>query len=193
MRAIERTRRAAAQELLDARGKGGWWEGELSSSALSTATAVLALHLFTRARGEDEELRAQVTAGLAWLAAHANRDGGFGEFEELPQGLPGDGFPFVVAVDEAHDVCSGAQSHDHAVRSLASTQYRVDRFVSGVVMIRAEPEPRAVLDSEEGRGSLDGKRDLAEVFWTDARAVGAPAHESLTALGQQKATLEERA
>ena len=41
--AIERTLAAARQKLLDARVAAGYWEGELSSSALSTATALHAL------------------------------------------------------------------------------------------------------------------------------------------------------
>ena len=39
---------SATRKLLDSRVRGGYWEGELSSSALSTATAVLALALLLR-------------------------------------------------------------------------------------------------------------------------------------------------
>jgi len=53
---------------------GGHWEGELSSSALSTATAVTALTLVDRTRHE-----ALIRRGLAWLARHRNADGGWGD------------------------------------------------------------------------------------------------------------------
>ena len=48
------------------------WAGELSSSALSTATAVFALKLCER----HPELQ---SAGLDWLAANQNSDGGWGD------------------------------------------------------------------------------------------------------------------
>lgn len=58
-------------DLMRARKKGGYWEGELSSSALSTAVACSALTLCGRAN--------RVGAGLAWLVSHQNRDGGWGD------------------------------------------------------------------------------------------------------------------
>src|SRR5438309_1842127 len=50
--ALERVER----ELLAARASGGYWEGELSSSALSTATAVIALAMAGR---ENSRLNTQ--------------------------------------------------------------------------------------------------------------------------------------
>jgi squalene-hopene/tetraprenyl-beta-curcumene cyclase len=65
---------AARERLLSARVPAGHWEGELSPSALSTATAVMALAL-----GGGGEDAARVRDGLAWLAGHANMDGGWGD------------------------------------------------------------------------------------------------------------------
>ncbi len=53
---------------------GGWWEGELSSSALSTATAVIAL-----LRVDREAHAAPARRGLEWLAATQCADGGWGD------------------------------------------------------------------------------------------------------------------
>ena len=93
----ERLQRALAKAraaLLAERGPHGHWEGELSSSALSTATAVTALELWQRAvpatssrrpRGNETEAAAGSTparaieSGLKWLAAHQNSDGGWGD------------------------------------------------------------------------------------------------------------------
>lgn len=58
-------------DLMRARTEGGYWEGELSSSALSTAVACSALTLCGRVN--------RVEAGLAWLVSHQNSDGGWGD------------------------------------------------------------------------------------------------------------------
>ncbi|VTT96768.1 Probable squalene-hopene cyclase OS=Planctomyces maris DSM 8797 GN=PM8797T_19949 PE=4 SV=1: Prenyltrans_1: Prenyltrans_2 [Gemmataceae bacterium] len=64
----------ARDALLAERVPAGHWVGELSTSALSTATAVMALHLvnpFTH--------RELIDAGMKWLADHQNEDGGWGD------------------------------------------------------------------------------------------------------------------
>ena len=55
------------------------WEGRLASSALSTGTAVLALHLTQRHRDSAADLQRLVTAGTRWLVEHQNADGGWGD------------------------------------------------------------------------------------------------------------------
>ena len=64
--------RTARDALLAERDQEGFWLGELSSSALATATAVSALALVS---GHD----ALVRRGLEWLAHHRNEDGGWGD------------------------------------------------------------------------------------------------------------------
>ncbi|CAM2068520.1 Squalene--hopene cyclase [Sulfidibacter corallicola] len=68
------TRKALTDSLLGWRELDGFWEGELSTSALSTATAVVALHLV-----DPEKNRPMVVDGLHWLARNANEDGGWGD------------------------------------------------------------------------------------------------------------------
>ncbi len=59
---------------------GGHWEGELSASALSTATAIAALSLLSRTPSpQAADVQPLVDRGLAWLAAHQNDDGGWGD------------------------------------------------------------------------------------------------------------------
>jgi squalene-hopene/tetraprenyl-beta-curcumene cyclase len=65
---------ALVKRLLDARNAEGHWEGRLSSSALSTATAIIALSLMDCRRFEN-----LISAGADWLAAHRNPDGGWGD------------------------------------------------------------------------------------------------------------------
>jgi len=72
--AFQKTLARVRERLLAERGAHGYWEGELSSSALSTATAVLALALADRAQHAPLLRR-----GLDWLRTHANPDGGWGD------------------------------------------------------------------------------------------------------------------
>jgi len=66
-------------------GEQPHWEGELSTSALSTATAVMALQQVCNAgrTAADYSLEADFDAlirgGLDWLAEHQNEDGGWGD------------------------------------------------------------------------------------------------------------------
>lgn len=80
---VSRLRRGydqAAKALMDEATVAGSWEGELSSSPLSTATAIAALELV---RGKRPELNATfedlIRGGLQWLAGHQNADGGWGD------------------------------------------------------------------------------------------------------------------
>ena len=72
--ALDGTLAAARERLLAERSPGGPWAGELSSSALSTATAVWAL------ASVDREAHAELIAGgLHWLSVNQNEDGGWGD------------------------------------------------------------------------------------------------------------------
>ena len=64
----------ARRVLLDDRTGDGHWEGELSTSALSTATALVALGTV------DERVHhGSVAAACRWLMANQNDDGGWGD------------------------------------------------------------------------------------------------------------------
>jgi squalene-hopene/tetraprenyl-beta-curcumene cyclase len=69
-----------AKRLLDRRAAADHWDGYLASSALSTGTAILALHLTAREQGRSGEvLQRHVRAGADWLIDHQNADGGWGD------------------------------------------------------------------------------------------------------------------
>ncbi len=70
----------AAATLLEEATVNGHWEGELSSSPLSTATAIAALQLVVRNQPQRAtEFEALVKSGLKWLLEHQNPDGGWGD------------------------------------------------------------------------------------------------------------------
>jgi squalene-hopene/tetraprenyl-beta-curcumene cyclase len=73
---------ALCDRLLEAMHPDGFWEGRLSASALSTATAVSALSLADT--GSDQ---AHITAGVTWLLEHQNADRGWGDTADSPSNL----------------------------------------------------------------------------------------------------------
>jgi squalene-hopene/tetraprenyl-beta-curcumene cyclase len=88
---LESSLAIARQELLASRAASGHWVGELSPSALSTATAVAALAIVQReSKCQSAGPKATGTAapaippevidrGLDWLANNINGDGGWGD------------------------------------------------------------------------------------------------------------------
>jgi squalene-hopene/tetraprenyl-beta-curcumene cyclase len=78
---LDRTIETLTGRLLDSRNRDGHWEGILSSSALSTATASIALMLAgdTQSAAESQGNAALIRAALDWLVAHQNGDGGWGD------------------------------------------------------------------------------------------------------------------
>lgn len=78
--------RQARGDLLAERTATGHWVGELSTSALSTATAVSALSLVRRhatsaggANGATRDFTRVIAGGVEWLAGQQNDDGGWGD------------------------------------------------------------------------------------------------------------------
>lgn len=72
----------AEKRLLAARNADGHWRGRLSDSALSTATAVVALTEVTRQQdgpARDVDLASLAANGRRWLIDNVNDDGGFGD------------------------------------------------------------------------------------------------------------------
>jgi squalene-hopene/tetraprenyl-beta-curcumene cyclase len=70
----------AAESLIQDASVTGHWEGELSASALSTATAIATFRLAIREQAETATLyQPLIVQGLRWLVAHQNEDGGWGD------------------------------------------------------------------------------------------------------------------
>ncbi len=74
MDALDRAIASTRAHLESLRHARGHWEGHLSSSALATATAIVALVLVDR-----NQHAAHIAAGAQWLRDHQNPDGGWGD------------------------------------------------------------------------------------------------------------------
>jgi squalene-hopene/tetraprenyl-beta-curcumene cyclase len=101
----------ARTALLAERTAEGWWIGELSASALSTATAVSALAL----TGQHDHL---VLDGLHWLSEHQNDDGGWGDTVKSFSNIS------TTMLCRAAFRLAGATDH------LAQTVARAERFMA---------------------------------------------------------------
>ncbi|HTI70686.1 MAG TPA: prenyltransferase/squalene oxidase repeat-containing protein [Candidatus Limnocylindria bacterium] len=115
----------------------GHWTGELSTSALSTATAVIALNAMDPVR-----YGALIQGGLSWLSRNANSDGGWGDtIRSLSNlstsalcwaafGATGTDGPFRPTVDRARNYLElQAGSLEHLVPTIEG-RYGKDRTFS---------------------------------------------------------------
>src|ERR1700676_1927976 len=76
---LETALRILVCRLLERRTAPDHWDGRLANSALSTATAVLALHTAQNGHAANGPLGPFVRAGSTWLLQHQNPDGGWGD------------------------------------------------------------------------------------------------------------------
>ncbi|MGH9159132.1 MAG: prenyltransferase/squalene oxidase repeat-containing protein, partial [Vicinamibacteraceae bacterium] len=74
---LDATLATLTRRLLERRTAAGHWEGALASSALSTATAVIALILASR--DDSSHFDRLIAKGARWLLTHQNADGGWGD------------------------------------------------------------------------------------------------------------------
>jgi squalene-hopene/tetraprenyl-beta-curcumene cyclase len=138
--ALDRATTALLAELEPA----GHWTGQLSASALSTATAVVALATVDRARH-----RQLIAAGLRWLAAHGNADGGWGDTVRSRSNISTTAlcwaaFGAARADDEYREVVARAQAWlglgsvgvtPHALAAAIARRYGRDRTFSVPILM----------------------------------------------------------
>ena len=79
-RSTEEALEQVTRALLNSRNAAGHWEGELSSSALSTATAIFAMGLYQKfSKATQARLSGLIDNGVSWLIQTQNPDGGWGD------------------------------------------------------------------------------------------------------------------
>jgi squalene-hopene/tetraprenyl-beta-curcumene cyclase len=79
---VELAYQTALAALLAERHPDGHWVGELSTSALSTGTAVSALALVQKYSPDAARHDDLIAGGMRWLATHQNADGGWGDTDK---------------------------------------------------------------------------------------------------------------
>jgi squalene-hopene/tetraprenyl-beta-curcumene cyclase len=112
----------ARRELLAEREAAGHWVGELSCSALATATAVSALSLVAKHAPDDhrhETCRQFASRGLQWLLRHQNADGGWGDTDKSLSNIA-----TTMLVRAAFHLAGEAQAH-------AGLLTRAEQYIEG--------------------------------------------------------------
>lgn len=84
---FQQVREGARQTLMASLSEVGSFQGRLSSSALSTAVAAMALLHLQRSGGADPAHVRLAERAIAWLEAHPNRDGGYGDTVDSPSNI----------------------------------------------------------------------------------------------------------
>lgn len=85
---LQQTHAQVIKRLLQQASASGYWEGELASSALSTATALFALQLYlSRSSSPEREFREAIEVAIDWLSKNSNEDGGWGDTVDSPSNI----------------------------------------------------------------------------------------------------------
>ncbi len=124
---VRQAHHAAREALLARRGPDGRWVGRLSSSALATATAVSALSMVSRERFGD-----LIGRGIAWLTAHRNTDGGWGDTTNSPSNIS-----TTLLVEAALDLSGVADADSEAARRRAEMYLCANAGASPAARVRA--------------------------------------------------------
>ena len=166
--------------LLAARTADGHWAGELSSSALSTAVAVIALTLVDRHRPRPA-LAAIARGGIEWLVRTQNTDGGWGDTTDSPSNVSTTALCWAALTIAGVDDGSGGAALERVrawmrraagelgPRALAETisrRYGKDRTFSVPILtvlalagLLDADEPRANEREADGRRRKSGEDD----------------------------------
>jgi len=126
--AYDRVRR----DLLAERVTAGHWIGQLSSSALSTATAVSALSLVQRNSTPNDRFDRLIAGAIRWLAGHQNTDGGWGDTDRSDSNIATTmlvraALQLAGQADEYSDAMATAQRYIDAQGGLGGLRARYGR------------------------------------------------------------------
>jgi len=121
---LDEALRSVREELLDQRGTAPHWTGQLSTSALSTATAISALSLIRKQHGKSESpLTPLISRAAQWLYHHQNPDGGFGDTDRSHSNIA-----TTLLVIAAWKICDFESNSNLAVsQALSKAWSYVDR------------------------------------------------------------------
>jgi squalene-hopene/tetraprenyl-beta-curcumene cyclase len=198
----------ARVDLLDERTAAGHWIGELSTSALSTATAVSALALVKKAAadkgmsgaelaalgGSPERLGGLIAGGVRYLVTHQNADGGWGDtdksYSNIATTMLGIAALHLAGAAEEHAaIIASAQAYVQSKGGIAGLRQRYGKDKTFAVPILTNYALAGLVDWKEVSPL---PFELAAVPQSLYRFVGMPvvsyAIPALVAIGQARYT-----
>ena len=158
----------ATEALLAELNGDGHWTGQLSASALSTATAVVALAMV-----RDEKDRGLLAGGLRWLAENVNGDGGWGDTVKSRSNISTTAlcwaaFGAARADEEYRDIVAGAGSWLAQASGVTPGTTRVPRVGGGVPPQRTSEDTPVSARSPHSQAHESSFRRDAETNTRDA-------------------------
>ena len=124
---LRRAHETTRAMLLAEQSADGCWIGHLSSSALSTATAVSAFSLVSRDRFAH-----LIGSGLGWLQAHQNGDGGWGDTDASPSNLSTTLLAVAaLQLAEPNADAAGGPRAEHLSKAMDYVEARAGRTAQG--------------------------------------------------------------
>jgi squalene-hopene/tetraprenyl-beta-curcumene cyclase len=138
---LQQAYETAREALLGTRVPAGHWVGELSSSALSTATATSALSLVAKESSEQiPRLKPLTERGITFLARNQNRDGGWGDTDRSLSNIATTmlvraAFHLGGRADEHRELLARAERYIEAQGGIAGLRRRYGRDKTFVVPI----------------------------------------------------------
>jgi squalene-hopene/tetraprenyl-beta-curcumene cyclase len=151
-----------SSQLLQKRNAKGYWEGQLSSSALGVAVAVTALHFY-----DQEGSAFEINHGLYWLKVNINEDGGFGDSPSSVSNVS-----TTLLCYAAVKACSKQMNGDLLIQKMGS--YLADQNID----VNSEKLIPAILDYYKT------DRTFSVPILTMCALCGVPGHEAFDAIPQ---------
>ncbi|MDG2467875.1 MAG: prenyltransferase/squalene oxidase repeat-containing protein [Pirellulaceae bacterium] len=122
----------ARKDLLSERNSNGHWTGQLSTSALSTATAISALSAWLRensncSASQRLQIQTLIDRAVDWLKHHQNTDGGWGDTPKSYSNIS-----TTMLVVSAFHFC---ERQNEFAESIARGQHYIDQ-IGGIAALR---------------------------------------------------------
>jgi squalene-hopene/tetraprenyl-beta-curcumene cyclase len=155
---VQAALRTACAALRARQKPGGFWEGHLSSSALSSATAMSALAL----AGHREDVT-RLTGGARWLVGTQNPDGGWGDTPDSPSNLS-----TTLLVVSALRLCGSDVFSRSCPEGVGATRRTTEVITTGA-LARAEE----YLCAHAGRSAAERRAAVCAAYGED-RTFAAP-------------------
>ncbi|MCL2118762.1 MAG: hypothetical protein FWH27_10090 [Planctomycetaceae bacterium] len=125
--------------LLSRRGSDGFFESRLSDSAVSTAVACVALEI-----ADAEKYAGPIAAAKAWLIAHQNADGLYGDSPESPANLTATFLAYVALSRDTEHQAEMQKAQSWLLEQFGGDRLQASGFSNRLEVQSPRPEVRSL-------------------------------------------------